>query len=83
MEDVKTKIDEAQKKMEGDTPFLPFLGPISDQDGKVQIAAGDTPTIDYLESMDWNKRAPGPNLPAVVIERTREKYAEALRRLTE
>ena len=38
---------------------------------------------DYLESMDWNKRAPGPNLPAVVIERTREKYAEALRRLTE
>jgi len=38
---------------------------------------------DYLESMDWNKRAPGPSLPAVVIERTREKYAEALRRLTE
>jgi phosphoribosylaminoimidazole-succinocarboxamide synthase len=38
---------------------------------------------DYLESMDWNKRAPGPNLPAVVIERTREKYAEALRRLTD
>ena len=38
---------------------------------------------DYLESMNWNKRAPGPNLPAVVIERTREKYLEALRRLTE
>jgi phosphoribosylaminoimidazole-succinocarboxamide synthase len=38
---------------------------------------------DYLESMSWNKRAPGPTLPAVVIERTREKYAEALRRLTE
>jgi phosphoribosylaminoimidazole-succinocarboxamide synthase len=38
---------------------------------------------DYLESMSWNKRAPGPGLPAVVIERTREKYLEALHRLTQ
>ncbi|MGW8370237.1 MAG: phosphoribosylaminoimidazolesuccinocarboxamide synthase [Gammaproteobacteria bacterium] len=38
---------------------------------------------DYLESMNWDKRAPGPQLPAVVIERTSEKYREALRRLTE
>jgi phosphoribosylaminoimidazole-succinocarboxamide synthase len=38
---------------------------------------------DYLESMNWNKQAPGPNLPAIVIERTSEKYREALRRLTE
>ena len=37
---------------------------------------------DYLESLSWNKRAPGPNLPAVVIERTSEKYREALKRLT-
>jgi phosphoribosylaminoimidazole-succinocarboxamide synthase len=37
---------------------------------------------DYLESLKWNKRAPGPNLPAVVIERTSEKYREALKRLT-
>lgn len=37
---------------------------------------------DYLESMDWNKVAPGPQLPAVVIQRTREKYLEALARLT-
>ena len=37
---------------------------------------------DYLETLDWNKTAPGPRLPAVVIERTREKYYEALRRLT-
>ena len=52
-DDVKTKIDAAQKKMEGDTPFLPFVGPITDQGGKVEIADGQTPTIDYLESMDW------------------------------
>jgi phosphoribosylaminoimidazole-succinocarboxamide synthase len=38
---------------------------------------------DYLESMDWNKQAPGPNLPAIVIQRTSDKYREALRRLTE
>lgn len=38
---------------------------------------------DYLESLDWNKQAPGPELPAVVIERTSEKYREALERLTD
>ena len=37
---------------------------------------------DYLETLDWNKTAPGPRLPAVVIERTRAKYFEALQRLT-
>lgn len=37
---------------------------------------------DYLESLDWDKRAPGPELPAVVVQRTAEKYREALRRLT-
>ncbi len=37
---------------------------------------------DYLETLDWNKRAPGPSLPPGVIERTAAKYAEALRQLT-
>ncbi|HET7202569.1 MAG TPA: phosphoribosylaminoimidazolesuccinocarboxamide synthase [Steroidobacteraceae bacterium] len=37
---------------------------------------------DYLETLDWNKTAPGPTLPAEVIRRTSEKYEEALRRLT-
>ena len=37
---------------------------------------------DYLETLDWNKTAPGPHLPNVVIERTRAKYVEALQRLT-
>jgi len=36
---------------------------------------------DYLETLDWDKTAPGPHLPADVIERTRAKYAEALQRL--
>ena len=38
---------------------------------------------DYLETLGWNKTAPGPHLPADVIERTRDKYAEALQRLAE
>jgi phosphoribosylaminoimidazole-succinocarboxamide synthase len=38
---------------------------------------------DYLETLDWNKTAPGPRLPANVIAQTSAKYREALRRLTE
>jgi len=38
---------------------------------------------DYLETLDWGKTAPGPRLPAVVIERTRAKYYEALHRLAD
>ena len=37
---------------------------------------------DYLETLDWNKQAPGPHVPAQIIEKTRAKYAEALQRLT-
>jgi phosphoribosylaminoimidazole-succinocarboxamide synthase len=38
---------------------------------------------DYLETLDWNKRAPGPRLPAEIIDKTASKYAEAYRRLTQ
>ena len=37
---------------------------------------------DYLETLDWNKKAPGPKLPAEIIAKTSEKYREALARLT-
>ncbi|MGY6553778.1 MAG: phosphoribosylaminoimidazolesuccinocarboxamide synthase [Wenzhouxiangella sp.] len=37
---------------------------------------------DYLETLDWNKTAPGPRLPALIVEQTRERYLEAVRRLT-
>ncbi len=37
---------------------------------------------DYLETLDWNKKAPGPKLPAEIIAKTTEKYREALQRLT-
>jgi phosphoribosylaminoimidazole-succinocarboxamide synthase len=37
---------------------------------------------DYLDTLDWDKTAPGPDLPADVLTRTSEKYREALRILT-
>ena len=37
---------------------------------------------DYLETLDWGKTAPGPKLPADVIEHTAAKYREAYERLT-
>jgi phosphoribosylaminoimidazole-succinocarboxamide synthase len=37
---------------------------------------------DYLESIRWNKQPPVPSLPDEVVQRTREKYLEAYRRLT-
>ena len=38
---------------------------------------------DYLETLDWNKTAPGPELPDEIINKTAEKYREALERLTQ
>lgn len=36
---------------------------------------------DYLDSLDWNKQAPGPRLPEEVMRVTAEKYREAEERL--
>jgi phosphoribosylaminoimidazole-succinocarboxamide synthase len=38
---------------------------------------------DYLDTLDWDKTAPGPALPADVLQRTSEKYQEAFVRLTQ
>jgi phosphoribosylaminoimidazole-succinocarboxamide synthase len=37
---------------------------------------------DYLETLDWNKQAPAPKLPAEIIAKTSAKYLEALKRIT-
>ncbi len=37
---------------------------------------------DYLETLDWNKKAPGPKLPQDIIDKTTANYLEALTRLT-
>ncbi len=48
----------------------------------------DQPSFDkqfvreYLETLDWDKTPPGPELPAEVVEGTRERYVRAYRSLT-
>jgi len=37
---------------------------------------------DYLETLDWDKTPPGPKLPDDVVQKTRDKYLEALKKLT-
>ncbi|MCC9000293.1 MAG: phosphoribosylaminoimidazolesuccinocarboxamide synthase [Candidatus Contendobacter sp.] len=37
---------------------------------------------DYLETLDWDKQPPGPELPPDIVARTVAKYREALERLT-
>jgi len=37
---------------------------------------------DYLETLDWNKQAPGPTIPDDVIAKTKAKYLEAYRMLS-
>ncbi len=37
---------------------------------------------DYLDTLDWDKTAPGPELPADVLQQTGDKYREALKRMT-
>ncbi len=36
----------------------------------------------YLDTLDWDKTPPGPELPEEIVTRTREKYVEAYNRLT-
>ncbi|MEN9462035.1 MAG: hypothetical protein RIS84_2055 [Pseudomonadota bacterium] len=36
---------------------------------------------DYLETLDWNKQAPGPSLPDEIVAKTMSKYLEAQQRL--
>ncbi len=37
---------------------------------------------DYLETLDWDKKAPGPKIPEEILRQSAAKYAEALSRLT-
>jgi phosphoribosylaminoimidazole-succinocarboxamide synthase len=56
---------------------------------KEQYVVGQSPPSfdkqfvrDYLETLDWNKTAPGPKLPGDVIARTAAKYVEAFEKIT-
>ena len=49
--------------------------------GRSQPAFDKQYVRDYLETLDWNKQPPGPELPPEVAVRTGEKYVEAFERL--
>jgi len=50
--------------------------------GKPQASFDKQFVRDYLETLDWNKTAPGPDLPEDVVANTTAKYREAYRRIT-
>ncbi|HYF04312.1 MAG TPA: phosphoribosylaminoimidazolesuccinocarboxamide synthase [Patescibacteria group bacterium] len=50
--------------------------------GKAQMNFDKQVLRDYLETLDWNKQPPAPDLPQEVIEHTLAKYREALDRIT-
>ncbi len=52
------------------------------QPGRPQDSFDKQFVRDYLETLDWNKEPPGPELPEEVVLKTREKYLEAYSRLT-
>jgi phosphoribosylaminoimidazole-succinocarboxamide synthase len=59
--------------------FWPLAGY---QAGKSQPSFDKQFVRDYLNTLDWNKQAPGPELPKEVVEKTSQKYLEALKILT-
>jgi phosphoribosylaminoimidazole-succinocarboxamide synthase len=52
------------------------------QPGRAQPSFDKQYVRDWLSASGWDRTAPGPELPAEVVERTRAKYVEAYERLT-
>ena len=50
--------------------------------GKSQDSYDKQIVRDWLESTDWNKEPPSPNLPKEIINKTYIRYKEALETLT-
>lgn len=64
------------------TPDSSRFWPVSDYQVGVSPPSFDKQFIrDWLESQDWNKKTPAPNLPIDVISKTSDKYNEVLKRL--
>ncbi len=65
------------------TPDSSRFWPLSDYRTGISPPSFDKQYVrDYLDTLDWDKTAPGPRLPPEVIQKTGDKYREALRVLT-
>jgi phosphoribosylaminoimidazole-succinocarboxamide synthase len=66
------------------TPDSSRFWPVDDYEVGISPPSFDKQFVrDYLETLDWDKTAPGPGLPPEVMEQSAAKYREALRRLTQ
>ncbi|MGC9259574.1 MAG: phosphoribosylaminoimidazolesuccinocarboxamide synthase [Phycisphaerae bacterium] len=64
------------------TPDSSRFWPLVDyKPGLEQVSFDKQYVRNYLETLHWNKRPPGPTLPADVVANTRRKYLEALKQL--
>jgi len=52
------------------------------QPGQAQPSFDKQFVRDYLETLDWNKTAPGPELPPGIVLKTSEKYLQAFKMIT-
>jgi phosphoribosylaminoimidazole-succinocarboxamide synthase len=50
--------------------------------GKSQPSFDKQFVRDYLETLDWDKNPPGPDLPNDIVQKTSEKYIEAYTQIT-
>jgi phosphoribosylaminoimidazole-succinocarboxamide synthase len=65
------------------TPDSSRFWPVDDYKIGISPPSFDKQIVrDYLETLDWNKTAPGPKLPPEVLAKTSAKYHEAETRLT-
>jgi len=66
------------------TPDSSRFWPVAGYEAGISPPSFDKQFVrDYLETLDWDKTAPGPELPAEILEKTAAKYNEALQRMTQ
>ena len=66
------------------TPDSSRFWPADDYEpGRGQASFDKQIVRDWLETLDWDKHPPAPDLPAAIVERTRARYVEVYERLTE
>lgn len=65
------------------TPDSSRFWPVSEYRPGISPPSFDKQYVrDWLETLDWNKQAPGPVIPEAIQVKTAEKYRDALERLT-
>ncbi len=65
------------------TPDSSRFWPVDDYSVGISPPSFDKQFVrDYLETLDWDKTPPPPDVPAAILEKTADKYREALARMT-